>query len=97
MRTFTRKGYGRIYVQKSSDCEKVEEIIKELNEFEYEYLPKRMFAHIDHFPEVVYTGKFDELDLDLITIVCAKRGINIFCFDARMDEFASGYKKFEDI
>ena len=97
MNTFTRKGYGRIYVQNSEDCDKVKEIIKELNEFEYEYLPQRLIAHISHFPAVVYTGKFDELDLDLLTIVCAARGINIFCFDSRGDEFATGYKKFEEL
>lgn len=96
MRTFTRKGYGRIYIKNIKDVEKIKNIIKEMNEFEFYYLPNNIFAYIDSFPEVVYMGKFDELDLDLLTVICAKNGIDIFCFDNKQCEF-SDYKKFSEI
>lgn len=37
--TFDYKGYGRIFVEKEKDIQKVKDKIKELDDFEYEYLP----------------------------------------------------------
>lgn len=83
----TRKGYGRIYVINADDREKVSKIIKEMDEFEWSYMPVSMIAPISEYPAVVYTGKFDALDLDALTVTCLSRGIGIFCFDAGNDEY----------
>jgi hypothetical protein len=88
MRTLTRKGYGRIYVQNQHDIKIVEAIIKEMNEFEFTYLPDDYITLFTQFPKTVYTGKFDELDLDLLTYKCYLKGVFIFCFDAGNNEFS---------
>lgn len=80
--TFTRKGYGRIYVADSKYLKVVGEIIKEMDSAEAVYMPVDLIAPISNYPDVVYTGKFDELDLDALTIICFKHGISIWCFDA---------------
>lgn len=38
---FPRKGYGRIFVEKEEDIEKVKDIIRKMDEFEFEYLEFR--------------------------------------------------------
>ena len=87
MRTFTRKGYGRIYVAESKDIEAVKTLIVSMNEFEASYMPIDFIVHISNYPAVVYTGKFDELDLDDLTILCFQKGIHIMAFDARNNEY----------
>lgn len=42
MNTLPHKAYVIIYVDKHENVKKVEEIIKEIDEFEYEYLPEGM-------------------------------------------------------
>ena len=81
MRTFTRKGFGRIYVDKKENIQKVAETIKEMDEFEFDYLPDKMIATIGEYPDVVYTHKFDSLNLDLLTVECYNKGITIICID----------------
>ena len=63
-RTFTHKGYGRIFVRSEEDIEKVKNKIKEIDEFEFSYLPTRFIATLSEYPALVYIGKFDDLDLD---------------------------------
>jgi hypothetical protein len=87
MNTFTRKGYGRIYVTETEDINKVKAIIKEIDEFEYDYLPKHLITVFSDYPAVVYTGKFDDLDLNLLTAICMDRSIPIFCFDAGHNDY----------
>lgn len=82
MRTFTRKGYGRIYVKDADAIEAVDEIIKEMDEFEHSYMPPSFIAPFSEYPRVVYTHKFDALDLDALTAICWARGIALFAFDA---------------
>jgi hypothetical protein len=84
--TFTRKGYGRIYVADSKFIKTVEEIIQNMDENEAVYMPKDMVSHVSNYPAVVYIGKFDELDLDALTIICFKKGIFIWCFDSCHNE-----------
>jgi hypothetical protein len=84
---FTRKGYGRIYVYKEDDIEKVKDIILRMDDFEYEYLPRDFITTIDEYPRVVYTGKFDDLDIDALTILCMREGVPIFAFDSGHDEY----------
>jgi len=78
---FTRKGHGRIYVKDAIDIPKVNAIIKEMDEFEYEYLPNNMITTYERYPETVYIGKFDELKTDVLTNICWKTGICIWCYD----------------
>lgn len=82
---FERKGYGRIFVQKEEDIQKVKDIIKEMDEFEYEYLPENLIAVFS--PEnmdAVYTHKFDDLDTNELTRKCWERGIYMFCWFGKM-------------
>lgn len=86
---FTYKGYGRIYVQNQEDIEKVEEIIKELDEFEWAYYPSSLVTTLDRYPNVVYIGKF-ELHFNLEE-ECKKRNIPVFIFDSGMEDWPKGY------
>lgn len=81
MMTFDRKGYGRIFVQKEEDIQKVKEIIKEMNDFEYDYLPVDLIAVFSpENMEAVYTHKFDDLDTNELTRKCWERGVYMFCW-----------------
>lgn len=59
---FTRKGYGRIYVENECDVSKVRGIIKELDEFEYSYLPNKYVVPFSEYPNLSYTYKFDDME-----------------------------------
>lgn len=85
--TFTHKGYGRIYVENADDVEKVYAIVKELDEFEFGYMPPGLVAVLSEYPRVVYLHKFSDMDMDALTVVCWKRGLKIFCFDSGHNEF----------
>ena len=90
-RTFTRNGYGRIIVN-NSNFETVHEIILKMDEFEYEYLPENFITDWNSFlanPILIYTHKFDELDINELTIKCASNGVFIFCLDNGSYEFLS--------
>jgi hypothetical protein len=89
MRTFTRGGYGRIYVRHSSDIPHVREIIRMMDQFGYEYLPDDLIAPIGKYPETVFTHKFDALDLDELTFQCFRRGCFIHCLDCGVPEAES--------
>ena len=94
--TFTRKGYGRIFVEKEEDIQKVKEIIYKMDEYEYDYLPRDLITvfnpDIRSFPkenpkdhiwvDMKYTHKFDSLDLNELQIRCWYAGIKIFCCEA---------------
>jgi len=97
MRKLTSKGYGRIYVEKEEDIELVKDAIKELDEFEIEYLPESLITVFTDYPKVVYTGKFDDMDMDMLTHVCWLKGIKIWVFDAGHDELPKyeGAKRYE--
>lgn len=87
MNTFTRKGYGRIYVDKPENIKNVKQIIKEMDEFEYEYLPDSLIAPFSDYPNLCYTYKFDSIDLNLLTANCWKKGIYIFCLENGNSEY----------
>lgn len=87
MAAFTRKGYGRIFCQKEEDVETVYKIIKELDEFEFDYIPSGFVVPVSEFPNLVFTGKFDALDKNVITAACLRKGIIVICFDNAYDEF----------
>ncbi len=81
MSAFTRKGFGRIYVENESLIENVKNIIKELDEFEFDYLPNDLIAPFTEYPKLVYIHKFDGLCMNKLTSVCWIRGIKIFALD----------------
>jgi hypothetical protein len=95
MTTFTRKGFGRIYTDSVEDCAKVRDIIKELDEFEYEYLPNDFVAPFSEYPKLKYTGKFDALDIDFLIATCWKRGIHVFCLDNVGNDYLADITKKE--
>lgn len=82
MTTFTRKGYGRIYVTKPEHIAIVDNIIRQMNEYEHSYMNKEFITTFDNYPQVVYTGKFDELNIDDLVAICMSIDIPVFCFDA---------------
>ena len=83
---FPRKEYGRIFVQKKEDIEKVEEVIRQMDSFEYEYLPDEFVGVFEvkeingyRFIKLKETHKFDSLDLNVFQSICWHEGIPVFC------------------
>lgn len=87
MKTLTRKGFGRIYVAKETDVKLVKAIIKELDEFEFDYLPGNLVAPFSEYPNLVWTGKFDGLCMNRLTGQCWSRGVYIWVLDNGHEEF----------
>ncbi|MCP3966669.1 MAG: hypothetical protein GY718_10015 [Lentisphaerae bacterium] len=81
MRTFTRKGYGRIYVQNYEAINVVKEMVEDMDAFEYDYLPDDFITLFEEYPKLVFTHKFCDLDIDELTARCWDKGVPIFCFD----------------
>lgn len=73
-----RKGYARIYVSKKEDIVKVKKIIKEIDEFEYDYITSDLITVFDGTIEHVYNGKFDSIDMDDLMAKCWDKGV--YCF-----------------
>ena len=92
MTAFTYKGYGRIYTN-PENIQDVENIIKELSEFEWGYYPGGLVVSWDRYPNVEYVGKF-ELNENKFKEICKKRNIPVFIFDNGTEyETYGGYKK----
>ena len=83
---FTRKGWGRIFVDKVANIAVVENEINAMSEFEHEYLPDDFIAPFSDYPKLAYTYKFDDLDYLILTARLWKKGIHIFCVDNGMEE-----------
>lgn len=95
--TFSRKGYGRILVQKEDDIDRVKSIIKEMDEFEYEYLPKDFIGVFEKDNvETKYTHKFDSLDLIELQLRCWEQNIPIMIIDGLINTDYGKYKEFLD-
>lgn len=86
MATLTHKGYARIYCETADDIPKVEAVIKELDEYEFSYLPRGLVTTFTEYPSVIYNGKFSDLDMDALTAVCWIRGIRVWVFDSGHNE-----------
>lgn len=80
MRRFPRKGMGRIFVEKHEDIERVKQVIKEMDEFEFEYIPSGLITVFNpsETPSMSFTSKFYDLDIDELIIRCWKAGIKCF-------------------
>lgn len=85
------KGMSRCFVKNEVDIERVTDIIRQMDEFEFDYLPKDWVAvskidfpmgvnFIEHnlgkFDNVVYNGKFD-LNIDNFVQICKDFGIEV--------------------
>ena len=60
---------------------------KEIDDYEYTYLPADLITSYQDFPKVVYVHKFNDLDMDGLTATCWRRGIKIWVFDAGHSEY----------
>jgi hypothetical protein len=87
MNTFTHKGYGRIYVDKSENIDKVKAIIKQMSEYEYGYMPDKLINTFSEYPQVTYIHKFSDLDIDALTALCWQSGLFIWAFDSGHTEY----------
>lgn len=88
---FDHKSYGRIFVEKEEDIDKVRDIIKELDEFEYDYIPKDLITVFNPDPNKSksssYTHKFDDLPMDKVLITAWERGIKCFVVFGKIGEY----------
>lgn len=95
---FSRKGYGRIFVEKEEDIEKVENIIKEIDEYEFKYYyptgnylggdNKRLVTvYSKENYESIYVGKFDDMDISQVLNKAWEQGIHCFAVFGKCNEF----------
>lgn len=86
---FTYKGYGRIYVKTQEDIQRVENLLKELDEYEFDYYPENLVTTLDRYPNVIYVGRYEPYFN--IQEECNSVGIEVFVFDAGMVDSPAGY------
>lgn len=88
---FSRKGWGRIFVEKEEDIEKIREIIKEIDEYEEGYLPKDLITVFsdDNF-EAEYVHKFCDMNMTKVLYTAWSRGIKCFVVFGKIN----GYEDF---
>lgn len=78
------KHQARIYTDKAENIKKIKEIIKGIDPFEAEYLPKDLIAVFGGEVEYIYNGKFYDIDMDDVMRECWKAGIYAFyCIEER--------------
>ena len=89
MRKFLSKTYGKIFVEKPKDIKKVRDEIREMDAFEYDYLPDGMISVMPEAGslQLCYTSKFDALDLDMLTIRLWRKGIKILIISDDSSDF----------
>ena len=91
MMQFERKGYGRIFVEKPDDVEKIKAIMREIDEDEYkDYFVDgivTVFSEDDY--KAVYTHKFDEMDLTEVMKRAWLNGIKCFCVLGKITGYES--------
>ena len=88
------RGYGRVFVEKEGDIEKVKAIMREIDpeEFDY-YYPNRNEGELvtvfdQNKYEAIYTHKFDEMDMAEVMKRAWEQGIKCFVVKGRI----SGYE-----
>lgn len=94
---FSRKGYGRIFVENESDVQKVEDIIRELDSYEFSYYPTGDYLGgknerlVTVFSEKnyksIYVGKFDDMDIGKVLKKAWEQGIHCFAVFGKCNEF----------
>ncbi len=89
--TMQKKGYGRIYVADETKVQAVLDAIKEIDSYEFDgYYIKDLVAPYKGEVELLYTHKF-EIDIDLLTALCWKRGIWIWVISKMYEDSARDF------
>lgn len=95
--TFDKKGYGRIFVEKETDIQQLKDIMKEIDEEEFNvYYPSgnyagskgeliTVFSPENYFS--VYVGKFSDMDMSKVMKIAWERGIKCFCVFGKCNMF----------
>lgn len=92
--TFDYKGYGRIFVEKKEDIQKVKNKIKELDDFEYGYLPDDLICVWNgDLDDIVYTYKFDEMNIDNLCAKLKDDGVRAAWVTGRQVEWCDYHNK----
>ena len=91
--TFERKAYGKIFVEKEEDISIVEDIIRKMDEYEYDNYFNDDLIGVFNPEEVIfddgsknfriklaYTHKFDSIDLNELQARCWMAGVKVFCW-----------------
>jgi len=87
---FMRKGYGRIFVRQEDDIQKLKDLIKELDDYEYSYLPDDLITVFDFENlESTYLHKFCDMNMQMLKIECFRRNIDIIVWHGLI----TGYEK----
>lgn len=88
MRKFYSKGYGIILVSKEEEIGIVKAEIKEMDAFEYDYLPDNLIRVMPPTGSILleYNGKFDDLDIDILAIRLWRKGIHILAISSSGDD-----------
>ena len=94
---FDRKGWGRIFVEKEEDIPKLEEIMKEIDEYEFNYYyPDRGHGNskedliVVFSPEnfkSVYVHKFDDMDMGKVMKIAWEKGIHCFVVFGKCNQY----------
>ncbi len=79
---FQKKTWGRIFIQESTDPERIIAIIRFVDSFEADYMPKDLIAvyRPDGKNQLVHLHKF-EMDKIALMRACLAKGIWIWCVD----------------
>lgn len=87
--TFDRKGYGRIFVEKEEDVIKVENILKEIDEYEFNnyYIDGTVAVFGEENFKSKYVGKFDDIDIGKVLKIAWSRGIHCFVVFGKVNQF----------
>lgn len=85
---FPHKGYGRIFVENETDIPVLKEIIREMDDFEFGYLPTDLIAVFsDKNMSSVYTYKFDDMNMTEVMCRAWSKGIKCFCVFGKITGF----------
>jgi hypothetical protein len=98
---FDRKGYGRIFVEKESDVAALEDIIKEIDPYEFEwYYPtgnymggnneRLVTTYSDENFKSIYVGKFDDMNMVKVLKRAWDEGIHCFVVFGKINQFDGG-------
>lgn len=80
------KGLSRCFVFREEDIQKVYDTIKEINDFEFNYVPTDwvMVWGKEYESSMVYNGKFD-IDVPKLIDECGKKGVGIIIKSSNID------------
>lgn len=95
---FNRKGYGRIFVEKEDDVTALENIMREIDPYEFDgYYPTGNYSggsgqrlvttFSDKNFHSIYVGKFDDMDMTQVLKAAWDKGIHCFAVFGKCNEF----------